>query len=447
MRRLSASVPVLLVTFFTACRCARKSSSEIGLPVVVHPEAAGSSLEIGVVAKTEPMFSLPIASVRVDGTSVVAGLVAAAGVIRVVGLRDGRAAWSRDAISEARFALDAELTILPAAHGSALLWRAGSGARGAGTLVLLGPSGELLGAPIEVGSGVCSTKSGLAWLEPHPHGKVRVFARTWAENSPRNVTILAPDRAPTLVCGDETVFVLGEGDDDLTVETFVAGDSVARHFVAIRDDDFRDEEREHEALPVGDDLEIVRVGAQGAVATRDVPRGGPPSPWHTLKYVLPADDDVVAIDADNTATWMVLTHEVEDVCPPAGVVGQRVQGLRMDRKSGAESVLNLATPSCEGSSGPFWVGTSNSAVGGPLIAWVERSTKPKGDKAPIDGLVYRAARADGLLQGRIDILADALLDGGCDESGCFAAALVRGPDGDSLQPMPIVVIGIPPGLK
>jgi hypothetical protein len=402
---------------------------------------------VGILARTEPVFSLPIAALRVDGTTVVAGFIAAAGVVRVVGLRDGHAVWSRDAISDARFAPDAELTMLPALHGSALLWRAGSGARGAGILVPLGPSGELLGTPIEVGAGVCSTKTGLAWLEPHPHGKVGVFARTWGENAPRNITVLAPDRAPTLVCGDAAVFVLGEGDDDVTVENFVVGDSAARHFIAIRNDDFNDEEREHEALPVGDDLEIVRIGARGGIAVRNVPRGASPSPWHTLKYVLPGDDDVVAVDADGTTAWMVFTHEVEGGCPTAGAVGQRVQGLRIDRQTGAESVLDLGAPNCEVSLGPYWVGGSDSGLGGRLIAWVERSTKPKPDKAQIDGLTYRVARSDGLFHGRIDISADIIVDGGCDETGCFAVALARGPGGESLHPLPIVVLGIPPGSK
>jgi hypothetical protein len=440
-------MPFLLLTLCSACRCARKSRPEIGSSVVAAPGTGSGAFEtpsVRIMARTEPTFSLPIAAARLDGMSVVAGLVATARVVRVVGLRDGRSAWSTDAIPEARFAPDAELTVLPAARGSAVLWRGGSGARAASTLVVLGPSGEPLGAPIEVGAGVCSTKTGLAWLEPHPHGKVRVFAKTWAEDSPRDIVSVSPERAPTMVCGDAAVFVLGEGDDDLTIETFVVGDSTARHVVAIRDDDFTDEEREHEAVPAGDDLEIVRLGAQGAIATRHIPRAAAPSPWHKLTYALLADDDVVAVDADNGATWIVFTHEVEDACPAAGSVGQRVQGLRIDRKTGVESVLDLASPNCAASSGPYWVGTAPSAAGGPLIAWVERSTKPRADKTPIDGLAYRVARTDGLFSGHIEIAADALIDGGCDESGCFAVALTREPKGDDLQPRRIAVLGISP---
>jgi hypothetical protein len=277
---------------------------------------------------------------------------------------------------------------------------------------------------------------------------VHVFARTWAEDSPRDIVFVSPDRAPTLVCGDAAVFVLGEGDDDLTIETFIVGDSTARHVVAIRDGDFTDEERQHEALPVGDDLEIVRIGAQGDVAIRGIPRAAAPLPWHKLKYVLPADDDVVAVDADNAATLMVFTHEVEDACP-AGSVGQRVQSLQIDRKTGVETVLDLASPNCTSSLGPYWVGAAPSAAGGPLVAWVDRSTKPRADKAPpIDGMEYRVARTDGVLRGQLGIPADAIIDGGCDESGCFAVALERELNGDDLKPMRIAVFGIPTsGLK
>ena len=445
MRRLVASLPFLLLTLCSACRCVRKSKPETGSSVDASPAAGRAAIEKPsgrVLAQTDPTFSLPIAAARVDTTSVVAGLVATARVVRVVGLRDGHAAWFTDAIPEARFAPDAELTVLPAAHGCAVLWRGGSGARATSTLVLLGPSGELLGPPIEVGAGACSTKTGLAWLEPHPHGNLHVLARTWAEDSPRNIVLVSPDRAPTLVCGDAAVSVLGEGDDDLTIETFVVGEPTARHVVAIRDGDFTDEERQHEALPVGDDLEIVRIGAQGAIATRHIPLAAAPSPWHKLAYVLPPDDDVVAVDADNAATWMVFTHEVEDACP-AGGVGQRVQSLRIDRKTGAESVLDLASPNCASSLGPYWVGAAPSAAGGPLIAWVDRSTKPSADKAPIDGLEYRVARTDGVLRGHVDTPADALIDGGCDETGCFAVALTREANSDDLRPMRIAVLGIP----
>lgn len=39
--------------------------------------------------------------------------------------------------------------------------------------------------------------------------------------------------------------------------------------------------------------------------------------------------------------------------------------------------------------------------------------------------------------------ADALVDAGCDDTGCFAAALARGPDDDGGRPEAILAIRYP----
>ena len=88
--------------------------------------------------------------------------------------------------------------------------------------------------------------------------------------------------------------------------------------VAIRDVDFgEDEEREHEAFTVGDALGIVRISASGGIAMREVPRAGPVAPWRTLKHKLSQDDDVVAVDGDASATFVVFTRDADDTCPGA----------------------------------------------------------------------------------------------------------------------------------
>jgi hypothetical protein len=43
----------------------------------------------------------------------------------------------------------------------------------------------------------------------------------------------------------------------------------------------------------------------------------------------------------------------------------------------------------------------------------------------------------------IDVQAEALVDAGCDDTGCFAAALVRAADADGGGPEPIVVLRYP----
>ena len=97
--------------------------------------------------RTEAVFSAPIAAARVGHVSVVAGLVAKERVVRVVGLREGRASWSTDVLKGVKWSAGVELGIEPAADGVAVLWRDGLGAVSAGTLVLLGPRGEVRGPP------------------------------------------------------------------------------------------------------------------------------------------------------------------------------------------------------------------------------------------------------------------------------------------------------------
>src|SRR5208283_174791 len=107
-----------------------------------------------------------------------------------------------------------------------------------------------------------------------------------------------------------------------------------------------DDEREHDAYSIGDDLGLVRVGASGAVALRELPRGGAPGPWRKLKQALATDDDVVTVDGDATATLIVVTHDAEDACAEGGVASDSVRAIRVDRKTGEESIVALAPADC-----------------------------------------------------------------------------------------------------
>ncbi len=390
---------------------------------------------------SDAMFSAPIAAVQAGGVQVVAGLVAAEGVVRVVGLRAGHAYWTADAPGKATWAPDAEIKLSLAGDGVALVSR-GLGAKSDRTIVLLGPHGEIRGEPMAIGAAFCATAAGLAWVDPRPVGAVRVRARTWSGAQANEVVAIAPDRRPALVCGDRQVFVLGDGDDDLTLTTFVPGDSGASPpIVAIRDADFRDDdEREHYTYSMGDDLGLLRIADSGSIAMREIPKGGAPTPWRRLKHALSEDDDVVAVDGDAASTFLVFTRETDGACPGVGSTAEGVRVLRIDRATGQESVIDLARPDCDRSRGPFWIAP---APGAPVIAWVERATKVSPMAAAIRGLATRALRVDGVKSGLIDIEADALVDGGCDDSGCFAAALVREPGSDGMRPAPIVALAYP----
>ncbi len=396
--------------------------------------------------RSEAVFSAPIAATRVGRTRVVAGLVAAEGILRVVGWSDGQPAWTVDAIHDAVWTPDAELRLEPAADGVAVVWRGWRGSRGAvggkprGTLVLLGPRGELRGEPVTIGASFCATSDGPAWIDAPASGPPHVRARRWSESAARDVQTLSPERAPALLCGDHEAFVLGDGDDDLTSTSFVPGDPAEpRSAIAIRDADFGDdEEREHDTYTNGDDLGIVRVAGSGEVAMREMSRSGL-SPWRRLKHRLSSDDDIVAVDGDGTTTLIVFTHDASDACPRAGSTAESIRALRVDRKTGLDAVVELAPADCDRARGPFWISETDS---GPTAAWVERAMKNAQNSAPIAALAFAGFRADAVRAGRVDVNADALVEGGCD-GACFAAALVRSPDGDGSQPESIVLLGYP----
>jgi hypothetical protein len=409
------------------------------------PSESGATLAAGDaeprLLSDAPVFSAPIGAARIGGVDVVAGLVVAERVVRVMGLAGAGTSWTADALHGVGWAPDAELRLQPAAEGVAVFWRGLRDGKPVRTLVLLGPRGELRGEPIEMGATFCGTLDGLAWVSPHTTGPSRVRARRWAEAGARDVVTVPPDRDPALVCGDHAVVVLSDGDDDLTASTFVPGDAVARPpVVVLRYTDFPDEEREHDAYSIGDDLGLVRVGVSGAVAMREVPQGAAGGPWRRLKHGLSPDDDVVTVDGDLAATLLVATHDAGSACAGVGSTAESVRAVRVDRKTGEESLIELASPDCDRTRGPFWIA---AAPGGPVVAWVERRTTLPQKAAAIAGVAFRVLRADGVRAGRIDQDADAFVGGGCDERACSMAALVREPGSDGMRPAPIRVFAYP----
>jgi hypothetical protein len=440
--------PILLAVLAPAawlggCTCGAKTApAPAASGTATTATSAASPGASAPAGSPDAVFSAPIAAARVGHADVVAGLVAAEGVVRVMAIASGKAAWTADVLSGVTWAPDAELHLRPAGDGAALVWRGLHDGKTGRVLVLLGPHGELRGAPTEIGAAFCATGDGMAWIDPHTSGPSRVLARRWADAAPREVIAVAPDRDPALSCGSHAVYVLGDGDDDLTAAAFVPGDAAAQApRVAVRDADFGDDdEREHDAYTVGDDLGLVRVGSAGAIAVREIPRGGEAGPWRRLKHTISPDDDVVAVDGDSAATYVVFTHDADDSCPGVGSTAESVRALRVDRKSGAESLINLAPADCGRSPGPFWIAAS---PGGAAVGWVERATKLPPKAAPIAGVMVRAAAPDAPAPRRIDLQADAVVDAGCDDQGCSIAALLRPAGGDGMQPGPIGVFAYP----
>ncbi len=444
MRRL---LPLAFVpfAFVGGCTCGSKqapspgeSTSSPSTPVSApaHPAGAGAKLDPAV-------FSAPIAAARASHQDIVAGLVASDAVVRAMGIVDGKATWATDVLSGVSWAPDAELHAQATSDGGvALMWRGPRAGKAGRALVLIGPQGELRGDPTDVGAAFCATADGLAWIDPRTSGPTHVVARRLGDPASREVLSVPPDRDPALVCGDHAVVVLGDGDDDLTATAFVPGASPRPRVVAIRDADFGDDdEREHDAYTLGDDLGLVRVGASGAIALREVPRDGAPTPWRRLKQAISPDDDVVAVDGDAEATLIVFTHDADDACPGIGSTAESVSVLRVDRKTGAESLLALAPADCDRSPGPFWIAAT--APGGSTVAWVERATKQAAKAAPIAGVALRTITGGAAKARRIELVADAVVDAGCDDRTCSVAALIRPAGGDGMQPEAISVLPYP----
>jgi hypothetical protein len=436
-------MPCLVAALLGGCTCGSKHappSTRAVASIVDHPSAAIDASAERTSDAAE--FSAPIGAARVGHVDVVAGLVAAEGAVRVKGLAaSGGVAWTVDALRGVSWAPDAELRLQPAGDGVVVFWRGLRDGKTVRTLMLLGPRGEPRGEPIEIGATFCTTAGGLAWIGPHTSGPSRVRARRWSEPAALDVVAVSADRDPSLVCGERDVIVLGDGDDDLIAARFEPGDTAARPpKVALRDADFADEQREHDAYSIGDDLGLVRVGASGAVALREVPRDAEPGPWRKLKHAVSADDDIVTVDGDAAATLIVVTHDTENGCPGTVSTSESVRAIRVDRATREESILELASPDCDHSRGPFWVADSPS---GPVVGWVERRTALPPKTAPIAGMSFRVLAPGGVRAGHIEQPADALVDAGCDERACSVAALVRPLGGDGMQPAPIRVFGYP----
>ncbi len=444
--RLAVSLPVVLAGLLHGCTCGSRSHlSTTDAPTGdAEPSASTAAAPRLPSAETPAVFSAPLAAARLAHGNAVAGLVAADGAVRVLRVaEEGSVEWSADAFRDAVWGADADLRVFPAADGAAVVWRGPrDGSMGRSLLVLGADGAPKDQAPIEVGPSFCGTADGLAWIEPHAGAATRVRSRRWSEATVGDVAGLAPDRDVSLVCGEHAVLILGDGEDDLTLTSFVPGDVSAQPpVVAIRESDFGDDdEREHDAYSFGDDLGLVWIGGSGTLLLREVPRGGTPTRWHRLKHAIGDEDDVVAVDGDAAFTYVVYIHETDEACPDLVSSPTSVRAIVADRAAGTDARFELAPPTCDRSAGPFWIAP---APGGAAIAWVERVAEVDTHAPPITGVALRTIRDGAVQASRIDLAADAVVDAGCDSRACFLAALERVPDGDGMQPGPVRLIPYP----
>jgi hypothetical protein len=452
MRRL-ACLSLLPLALFPGCTCGDRTApttppaSAASTSASASAGAASSASPAASVAPSNVLdpgvFSAPIGAARSSKQDVVAGLVAAEHLVRVVGVVGDKPAWGVNALRDVTWAPDAEVRVLSAGDaGVVVVWHGQHAGKTGRTLVIVGPHGELRGEPMDVGGGFCATADGLAWIDPGKSGPARVMARSWAEGSPGEALRISSDRDPALACGDHLAFALGDGDDDLTAASFAPGSPAKAPTVVVRDADFgEDDEREHDVYTIGDDLALLRAASSGALALRTVPHGAGPTPWHRLSHSIPPDDDVVAVDGDASASFVVYTHDADEACPGIGSTAIAVRAIRIDGKTSAETVMDLAAADCDHAPGPFFVAASSP--GGATVGWVERGTKLAKSAPPITGVALRTWSAAGPAKKHVDLSADAVADAGCDASGCSFAALVRPEGGDGMSPEAVRVFAYP----
>ncbi|MGD0529787.1 MAG: hypothetical protein ABSE49_31920, partial [Polyangiaceae bacterium] len=144
-----AFVPLALAG---GCTCGSKAPPPApGESASATPSAAASAAAsatgrpAGAGAPLEPsVFSAPIAAARAVHQDVVAGLVVADGVVRAMGMVDGKPAWATDVLAGVSWAPDAELHAQATGDGGvAFVWRGPRAGKVGRALVLVGPRGEL----------------------------------------------------------------------------------------------------------------------------------------------------------------------------------------------------------------------------------------------------------------------------------------------------------------
>lgn len=438
---------------FSGCTCGSKGSATSGGTAsasastdAVAPSASATSSG-PVDARSEARFSAPIAAAHLaSGSVVAAALVASSKSIAVVSFGPaGAIDWTVDALVGVAWSSEVELRVLPAGDGVAVVWRGAVDGKFARYLVVVGPRGDVKGRAVEVGSALCATLDGLAWIDRAPGEPARVKMRGWGDGDAREILQLPAEPAPTLVCSDHRVHALVAGDDELSVTSVSVvgstdGGSPAPIIIS-RDKDFPDDDdSDNQPFTVKDALGLVRVGESGALSMRELDDGAL-SPWRKLKHRLSTEDDVVAaVDGDASSLIIVYTHDQSELCKSPGATGKSLHALRIDRKSGDETRTLLAPADCGKEIGPFFIGAPER---GFEVAWVERGKKSDTNSAPIRALLHRAIAVDAGAPSRVEQAADALVDAGCDASACWAVALVREPGSDGMLPEALRVIRYP----
>lgn len=418
------------------CTCGNKQATPAGASeAAVTPAASASAAAPGV---SPARLSAPIGAARLGGAVVAAGLVVSSKALAVTRLEaDGRTAWTKEVLSGLTWTSDAEVRVHAAGDGAAVVWRGTRDGRRVRQLVFVGADGAVRGEPLDIGAASCATSERVAWIERGETGASRVRGRRNANGAVEDLLSVPKDREALLVCTEKRVFALGEGEDD--AELVAAGGGGP--WTLLREQDYAgdDELREHLEYVAGDDVGVLRLTHGGAAYFREL-REGTLGSWKKLSAGIPRDDDVVAVEA--AAGWAVAVHTRDELESCDGDLhGVSVHALRFDRKTGDATRALLAPATCGKEVGPFWAGRAGDRV---IVAWAERPSARSRSAPAIDALAYRVIGGDEPGEAkRVTRTADALVEAGCDASGCVFIALARGMSEPDALPTALALIKVP----
>lgn len=416
-RRIAAAL--VFVVCAQACTCGKKDGAD----------AAPAPAEATVAALAASPLSLPIAAaVASDGAVWVAGFVAERHAVIAERHQGERVTQVAELDKGVDWAPDMELRVVADPSGGiAVALRVARGTERVRELRFVAADGKLTGDPVATGPALCATRASVAWSAP---GGGKVSVRPWAGGAVDEIALPA-DREPVLSCADRQVYVLAEGDDDVLLYTAPSKGGPQK---LIRD---LDDERERALFTFGDDgLGVVEVAQSGAMRFT---RGGAVGPfaWKKVAHTFPEDEDVVAVDGDARAVWVLVTRDATSRCSGAeAAVDVVVHRLA----EAGEKELAVAKGECGRDLGPYWAGLVGE---GAVLGWAERVPKKAPTDAPIGALGWARVSGDAVDAHQSPISADGLVFAGCAQEKCYAVALERAPGTDGMKPGAARVIAFP----
>jgi hypothetical protein len=413
--------PVVLSLVSGCSGCTGCSScSSCSAPSAANGDAAITDAGLGNRAPAP--LSLPIAAAATtDGAVIVAGLVAARKAVIAERHEGDRVTWVVDAQTDVTWSADLELRVVADSAGGAAIVVRSSASR----LVHPVDKDGKIGAAFPSGAAVCASERGLARVEPSGH----VILRSWAGADVGDTEVPA-DRDAILVCAQNEVYVLAEGEDDVVLMT------VPQRGTPLKIVPDLDDERERAPFTAGDILGVVEVGREGAARVVRVADGGTSSA--RIKKNFAEEDDLETVDGDDKTTFLAFSREAAARCAGTSSMGTDVLVLRVS--PAGEEEREIVKGDCGKDLDPFRL---DAIKDGALLAWAERSPKRAPTDPPIDAVMW-AKIADGpIAPVKTPARGEGIAFAGCAKDRCHVVVLERPPGTDGMQPGTAKIVSYP----